>query len=354
MTPVLRPLADQVMLITGATSGIGLVTARMAARRGARVMLVARNGDALAQAVREITDAGGEAHFAIADVGDLRDVQRAAATAIERFGRIDTWVNGAGVAIFAKLVDTPMIEHAQLFRTNYMGVVHGCLTAVEHLQRAGGALITIGSIVADVPTAGMGAYAASKHAVKGYVDSLRIELIGDRLPISVTLIKPSGVDTPVGEHAANHLDGEAMVPPPRYDPDVVAEAILDAAQHRRRDVTVGGIGRLQVLAVQHFPRLLDRFGHFMLPLLHDPRRATTARDNLSAPDRDGQERSTAQSGRSISLYGIAGRHRAATIAAVGAVLGLGLAGLSALQARGTTTPAARLPTDKNSGRQTYD
>ncbi|KTT74617.1 SDR family oxidoreductase [Sphingomonas endophytica] len=332
MTPMLKPLAEQVILITGASSGIGLATARMAARRGARVMLVARDGETLARIAREIEATGGKADFATADVGDLRDVQRAATKTVERFGRIDTWVNNAGVAIYAKLVDTPMDEHERLIRTNYLGTVHGCLTAVEHLQREGGALITIGSIVSDIATPGMGAYAASKHAVKGYVDSLRIEIQGDRLPISVTLIKPSGIDTPVGEHAANHLEGEALIPPPVYAPDLVAEAILDAAQHRRRDVTVGGTGRAQVLAAQHFPGLLDRLGHRLLPWLHDPAQPRTARDNLAAPFGDGREHSRLQHGRSVSLYESAGRHRFVTATAIGS--GLGLAALAFMQRRG--------------------
>lgn len=322
MTPTLKPLAEQVILITGASSGIGLVTARLAAKRGARVVLVSRDGDALVQIVREITDAGGHADFAIADVGDLRDVQRAASKAVERFGRIDTWVNDAGVAIYGKLLDTPMAEHEQLLRTNYFGAVHGCLTAVEHLQRAGGALITIGSIVSDIPSPGMGAYAASKHAVKGYVDSLRIEINADRLPISVTLIKPAGIDTPIADHAANHLDGAALLPPPVYAPELVAEAILDAAQHRRRDVTVGGTGRLQVLTAQHFPGLLDRLGPTLLPWLRDPKRAPSRHDNLAAPVANGAERSHDQHGRRVSVYETAGRHPLATATAAGAALGL--------------------------------
>jgi NAD(P)-dependent dehydrogenase (short-subunit alcohol dehydrogenase family) len=215
-----------------------------------------------------------------------------------------------------------MDEHEQLLRTNYFGAVHGCLTAVEHLQRAGGALITIGSIVSDIPSPGMGAYAASKHAVKGYVDSLRIEINADRLPISVTLIKPSGIDTPIADHAANHMDGAALLPPPVYDPALVADAILDAAQHPRRDVTVGGGGRLQVLAAQHFPGLLDRFGGTLLPWLRDPKRPASRHDNLAAPIANGEERSHDQHGRRISVYETAGRHPFATATAAGAALGL--------------------------------
>ena len=332
MSPELKPLAEQVILITGASSGIGLVTARMAATRGAKVMLVARDADALVRIVREITAAGGTADFATGDVGDLRDVQRAAAKAVERFGRIDTWVNDAGVAIYAKLVDTPMDEHEQLLRTNYVGAVHGCLVAVEHLQRAGGALITVGSIVSDIPSPGMGAYAASKHAVKGYVDSLRIEIVADRLPISVTLIKPAGIDTPIAEHAANHLDGAALLPPPVYAPELVAEAILDAAQHPRRDVTVGGTGRMQVLAAQHFPTLLDRLGSVLLPWLRDPERPATRQNNLAAPFDGGRERSHDQHGRTVSVYETAGRHRLAAATTVGTALGL--AALAWLRPRG--------------------
>ena len=324
MTPKLKPLDQQVILITGASSGIGLVTARLAAARGASVMLVARDGDVLARIKREIEEAGGRAEFAGADVGDLRDVQHAAARAIERFGRIDTWVNNAGVAIYAKLVDTPMDEHERMLRTNYLGVVHGCLIAVEHLQQAGGALITVGSTVSDIPTAGLGAYAATKHGAKGYVDSLRIEIEGDRLPISVTLVKPSGIDTPIARHAANHLEGEALLPPPVYAPELVAEAILEAAQHPKRDVTVGGTGRLQVLVGQHFPTLLDRMGHRLLPLLHDREKAGVRSDNLTQPTGNGAERSTTQHGREWSLYETAGRHRVAAAATIGASLGLAL------------------------------
>lgn len=302
----LKPLDAQVVVVVGASSGIGLVTARMAAKRGAKVVLVARNGAALADIAAGIVAAGGEAAYAIADVGKLDEVRATAAAALARFGRIDSWVHCAGVAIYAPLIETPEDEHQRLFQTNYFGVVHGAQVAVEHLRRDGGALIVVGSIASDIPSPVMGAYAASKHAVKGYVDSLRIEVNAAALPISVTLVKPSGISTPIAEHAANHQWGEARIPPPAYDPDLVAQAILDAAVHPRRVVTVGGIGRLQVLAGTHFPGMLARFGWLIAPLLVARDRPSTDIDNLARPMHDAAERSGDEPGRRFSLYG-AGR-----------------------------------------------
>lgn len=325
MKPRLKPLDQQVVLITGASSGIGLVTARTAAARGAKVVLVARDGEALSRIVEEIRESGGQAVLASADVGDLVEVQRAAAKAVETFGRIDTWVNNAGVAIYAKLVDTEMADHERLFRTNYFGTVHGCLTAVEHLQREGGALVTIASIVADIPSPLMGAYAASKHAVKGYVGSLRSEIIADGLPISVTLIKPGGIATPIAERAGAETEHEPVLPVPTYDPALVAEAILDAAVRRRREMTVGGAGLLQTLTVEHFPRLLDALGGRLMATLTDPSRPAHTRDNLDAPLGDGRERAARQSGRRISLHAPVSRNpwlATGALAAVGGALWL--------------------------------
>ena len=320
MAVQLKPLAEQVIVITGASSGIGLVTAKKAAAAGAKVLLVARSADALGDAVRQINNAGGLADFAVADVGDAAQVTRAAEVAVERFGRIDTWVNDAGVAIYARLVDTPEDEHRRLFDTNYWGVVHGCLTAVGHLRNKGGALITVGSIGSDLPTPVLSAYSASKHAVKAYVEALRIELEADAVPISFTLVKPSGIDTPIGQHAANHVGGEAQVPPPVYAPELVADAILDAATRPVRDITVGGAGRAQVLFGQHFKGLFEKLAPLSAKGFVDGDKAQPPTNLWEGDVNAGRERSGEHAAKEWSLYTAAAMHPRITAAVVGGTL----------------------------------
>ena len=335
MAPLrLKPLGEQVVLVTGASSGIGLVTARRAAQRGARVVLVARNGDALERTADEINAAGGAAIAVAADVRKLDEVEAAARRAIEVFGRIDTWVNDAGVAIYGRLVDTPDDEHRRLFETNYFGVVHGCCVAVRHLGQSGGALITLGSIVSDLPSPALGAYAASKHAIKAYVEALRMELHADGVPIAVTLIKPSGIDTPIAQHAANHGPGKALVPPPTYAPELVADAILHAAEHPRRDITIGGAGRLQVLIGEHFPWLIDLAAPLMRRSVYAPGQPKDPRAALFEPGEGGRERSGDETPRETSLYTAAQRHPVVTAGAMAAIVALIGLGVGAGRERG--------------------
>ena len=253
----LKPLNEQILVITGASSGIGLVTARMAAQRGARLVLAARSSDALAELVREIEDAGGQAQAVTADVGRETDVRRIADAARERFGGFDTWVNNAAVSVYGRLADVSTLDHRQLFETNFWGVVYGSLVAVEHLRLRGGALINIGSALSDraIPLQGM--YCASKHAVKGFTDALRMEVEEEGAPVSITLVKPAAIDTPYIKHAKNYLPEQPVNPPPVYAPDVVAEAILECAVRPVRDIFVGGGAKAISLAGHYAPRLTD-------------------------------------------------------------------------------------------------
>ena len=254
----LKKLSDQVIVITGASSGIGLCTAKMAAARGARVVLAARGEEGLLQAVEAIEREGGSAVPVVADVSKPEDAQRIAETAVASFGGIDTWVNNAGVSIYGRLVDIPTDDARRLFDVNFWGVVHGCNAAIPHLRSHGGALINIGSMVSDQAIPLQGIYVASKHAVKGYTDTLRMELEEDGASISVSLVKPAAIDTPFFEHAKNYMDAAPKPPAPVYDPMVVATAILECAETPVRDVFVGGGGRMMAGMGTLAPRLTDK------------------------------------------------------------------------------------------------
>jgi short-subunit dehydrogenase len=253
----LKPIEEQTIIITGATSGIGLVTAREAARRGARVVVAARSADALERLADELSGLGPGAAAVVADVGREGDVRRIADKAVERFGGFDTWVNNAGVSIYGRLDEVPIDDERKLFETNFWGVVYGSLVAAEHLRVGGGAIVTVGSTLSDraIPLQGM--YCASKHAVKGFIDALRMELEEEGAPISVSLVKPAAIDTPYVTHARNYLESEPQNPPPVYAPEIVADAILHCATEPVRDVFAGGGGKAISAAGYYAPRLTD-------------------------------------------------------------------------------------------------
>jgi NAD(P)-dependent dehydrogenase (short-subunit alcohol dehydrogenase family) len=255
----LKNLRDQVLVLTGASSGIGLVTARLAAKRGARLVLAARSDEELRRLADEITGRGGQAVAVAADVGREEDVRRIADTAVQRFGGFDTWVNNAGVSIFGRLEGVPTEDHRRLFETNFWGVVYGSLAAVRHLKQRGGALINVGSVASDRAFPLQGMYSASKHAVKGFTDALRMELEKEGAPVCVTLIKPAGIATPLARHAGNYLSVEPNLPPPVYAPELVAEAILHCAEHPERDVPVGGASAALSAGEALSPRLMDTY-----------------------------------------------------------------------------------------------
>jgi short-subunit dehydrogenase len=348
MTSSLKPLRQQVIVITGASSGIGLTTARLAAGAGAKVVLAARSHEALSRLEREINASGGESCHVDADVGSEADVQRIVDEAVDRFGGFDTWVNNAGVSVYGRLEEVTSEDHRRLFETNFWGVVHGSLAAVKQLKHRGGALINVGSTLCDraIPLQGM--YCASKHAVKGFTDALRMEVEADGYPISVTLIKPAAIDTPYTDHAKNYMPVEPQNPAPVYAPDTVARAILHAATHHERDIFIGAAGKL-FSVMEHFaPRLTDKYMEKLLIKQQQTSRPAhrngnadkglhTATDDLR--ERGGYDGHVAES----SLYTQASLHPLVTAAAVACAAGLAVATLLGTRRGGRSMPIMHRP-----------
>jgi short-subunit dehydrogenase len=255
----LKPLEQQVIVITGASSGIGLATAELAAERGATLVLAARSEATLQEIVSRIAAAGRRAISVPCDVADRAQVERVAQTAVQQFGRIDTWVNNAGVSIYGRFDEVSEEDSRRLFDTNFWGVVNGSLAALPYLKQNGGALINLGSEVSEAVIPLQGMYSASKHAVKGFTDALRVEIEQlDDAPISVTLIQPTATDTPFPQHARNYMDKEPKLPTPLDEPRDVAEAILDAAVTPTRSKKVGAMSKVNTFTAKVAPSLGDK------------------------------------------------------------------------------------------------
>lgn len=256
MSVKLKPINEQVIVITGASSGIGLATAEAALSRGAKVVMAARSERTLQELKERL---GGEIAVVAADVGSREDLEKVATSAIRQFGRIDTWVNNAGVSIYGRLEEVSEADNRRLFETNYWGVVNGSLIALRYLKASGGALINVGSEVSEAVVPLQGMYSASKHAVKGFTDALRVEIEDvDKAPVSITLIQPTAVNTPYPQHAKNYMPQEPKLPDPMIDPRKVAEAILDAAENPQRDVKVGAMAKLNATLGKIAPSLGDK------------------------------------------------------------------------------------------------
>ena len=258
-----RPLNEQVVVITGASSGIGREAALKFGRAGACVVLAARNAEALNEVAEEIRAAGGEALPLPTDVADWTQVQQLATRAIEVFGRIDTWVNDAAVSLYATVEETDVDEFQRLAQVNYMGTVHGVKAALPHMRRQGyGVIVNIGSVESDIALPLQAAYAATKHAVKGLTNSLRIEQEHEKTGVKITLIQPSGINTPFFNHARAKTGVKPMPLPPAYKPELVADAILYTAEHPQREMYIGGAGMSFRVLQRISPALLDRFLRF--------------------------------------------------------------------------------------------
>jgi len=255
---VARPLAEQVVVVTGASSGIGRETVLELADAGACVTAFARSEEALVSLSAQVERLGGDIHVVVGDVTDWAAVERAAFETVERFGRIDTWVNNAGISVYATIDQLTVDEIRRVTEVNYMGYVHGVKAAMPHLRAAGGGtVINVGSALSERAVPLQAAYVAAKHAVKGFTEALRVEMEREGGGIKVVLIEPSSMNTPLFDHARSKIGRRPAPIPPIYEPTVTAQAIVHAAEHPVAVIATGGASRLFSLVERFNPRLMD-------------------------------------------------------------------------------------------------
>ena len=255
-----KPLGQQVVVITGTSQGIGRETALQMATRGASLVLAARNEEALTELAAQVERVGGQAETVVTDVADHEQVERLAQRAIERFGRIDTWVNNAAVSIYATVEQMEPEEMERLIRVNLLGQMYGSRAAIPHMRRqGGGTIVNVGSALSERAIPLQAAYVASKHGIQGFSEALRLELAHEETGIEVVLVLPSSMNTPLFNFARSKMGVQPMPVPPVYEPGVVAEAICHAAEHGGREIVVGGWGKLLTVGQWLSPSLLDRY-----------------------------------------------------------------------------------------------
>lgn len=232
----------KVVVVTGASAGLGRAIAHGYAKRGCKLVLLARNPEALEAAVSECAWMGGEAVAIPTDVSDAEAVERAAEEALARFGQIDVWINNAMVSVFSPVKEMTAADYKRVTEVTYLGYVHGTLSALKHmLPRNKGTIIQIGSALAYRSIPLQSAYCASKHAINGFTDSLRCELIHDASNVQITAVHMPAMNTVQFDWVKSRLKNLAQPVPPIYEPDVCAKIVVDAgfAKRPRREYWVG-------------------------------------------------------------------------------------------------------------------
>jgi short-subunit dehydrogenase len=321
-----------VVVITGASSGIGRSAAALFGKRGWRVGLIARSADNLEATRKDVVSAGGTASVAVADVADSAALEAAAAHIEGELGPIDVWVNNAGVSVYGKFMDIAEDEFRRLTEVNYFGTVNGTRVALRRmLPRNRGTVVQILSAISYRGVPLQSPYSGSKYALRGFTEAVRAELANDNSAVHMTMVHPPAVNTPFYNHAVSHMPKPVRPPPPVYQPELVADAIYLAATTRRREVKVSGSTLGFAIGNKLTPSLLDYFaGKFGVAAQQsDQGGAVAVRDpNLYGP---GQRPSSTHGpfdseSLSTSVQMWANKNRGA----VGLALGLGLIGLAML------------------------
>jgi NAD(P)-dependent dehydrogenase (short-subunit alcohol dehydrogenase family) len=302
----LKPVEEQVVVLMGASSGIGRETALRFAERGAKVVVSARGKEGLNSLVEEIRGKGGQATAVPAEVTEFEQVKAVADRAVEEYGTLDTWVHLAAVGLFATFDQTTPEEFKRVIDVNLMGQVYGAMAALPHLKREGrGALIHISSVEAKRSFPFHSAYGASKHGIDGFLEALRVELKHEGWPISVTQVMPGTINTPFFDKGRTKLGVKPMGIPPIYEPETVANLIVYAAENPARDLVSGGAAQMMILNQRLSPRLLDavlatRAG--FSPQMTEEPRSEDDPDNLYAPIRGHDKAKNGFRALSRSLY----------------------------------------------------
>jgi NAD(P)-dependent dehydrogenase (short-subunit alcohol dehydrogenase family) len=330
----LKPVEEQVVVVMGASSGIGRETALRFAERGARVVVSARGKEGLDSLAEEIRREDGEATPVVADTSEYEQVKAVADRAVEEYGRLDSWVHLAAVGLFATFEQTTPEEFERVIDVNLMGQVYGAMAALPHLKRVGrGALIHISSVEAKRSFPFHSAYGASKHGIDGFLEALRVELKHEGWPISVTQVMPGTINTPFFDKGRSKLGVKPVGVPPIYEPETVANIILYAAENPARDLVSGGAAQALIVNQRLSPRVLDAIlatrAGFSPQKTEEPRSEDDP-DNLYAPIQGHDTTRNGFRALSRSLYNWLQRHPTLRRgAAVGTTLWL----LAALQRR---------------------
>jgi short-subunit dehydrogenase len=278
------PLRGAIVVVTGASSGLGREVAVQFARRGARLVLAARRREALEQTARMCRSAGGEATVVVTDVTSESQVQHLAETALAQWGRIDVWINNAGVTLFGRLADAPFDEHRRVLETNVHGAIFGARAVIPTFRRQRrGVLINVGSVLSKVGQPFVPSYVISKFALRGLTEALRVEL-ADEPGVHVCTVMPYAMNTPHFESGANEVGLEARAMPPAQSPERVARAIVKLAERPRRELHVPRVAVLGYALHALWPRTTERLLLHALREWHfadDAQRQTTG--NLYRP-----------------------------------------------------------------------